>query len=718
MLWARLTWIASWMRSKLRRLRTHKGTRQKVRRRLVATLLLLLTVGGAAAAYAADAAPGGNTLVDPFGLKDSAGIPVGAFGLNFETEGMLESATMGPAIFFAQAAWGLYISQISAVLWGLRWAQGLQLLDALDPVASVLFGVLASTITRLTLVAVALALGVLGAVMTIYRGRTARGMIEIFLAMLIATAAWQNVGGILLADVTIPGGVIWQARDMGSQIGAEIATGGSHAASGNTALSPMDEVDKINQGMVDALVRTPHQLLQYGAVLDVAQDGGKCKTAYDTAMKTVQGTQSLDTTKAVTACDPKLAAQVKDPMSSLLGMPVVLLGGTISLLPLLVLLCAFVFGLCWGLWESVKFAWALLCAILPGAGRVQLVTSLMSIGYAVGLIVLSLAGTGLVALVVSKLLSTGTKTLGIVQTFFVLFLVMAVATVFLIIHLARARKSARKAADRVAKAVAPEAKSMSNSAPKIGLGTFVKPAAGLWAANRVSGGRLAQAMPGGEAGGGSKARRGIVPTAGRIAKSTGKVTVGGVGLALKGTVGAPVYLPRAVGSAKKAATNAKAQVRTKLANTTSSVRQRGADSTARARAFGAEYAGNVRTGTDWVKNRATPTPKPTLQDQLHPTSPGAAAPKTRTDAPPTRAAGQASQSTSTRATTRPAQRASKAVPTAGVPGSSQPSAITTSTPKRAPKKASLNEQHAASLGHARPASPAAGRPSPVKIGKR
>lgn len=690
---ARLAWVTSSANSLLRRTRTHSRTRRSLRARTVMILLAALMIGNAAMALAADG-DATDTLTNTWGLKDSSGISIEAFKLHYETEGMLESVTLGPGVFFAQLGWNAYVQSVSAVLWGQRWEMELQLLDLLDPVASTVAGVLASTITRLGLVALAMALAVIGALQIINRGNTARGLVEIFIAMLIAAAAWQNIGGVILADVTGPGGSIWQARDLGSAISAEIATGGSRASSGDTSLSATQEVDKTNQKLVDALIRSPHQLLQYGAVLDV-QDSGKCKEAYDTAMKSGGGEKA---TEAVIGCDSKYEATVKDPMMSLTNMPVVLSGSYVTLLPLLVLLLGFCGGIAWALWESVMITWGLLKGVVPGSARGDFVVNIMSVLMALGTIILTLAGSGIVASVIQAILEAGTEKLGIIPTYWILLIVSALMSLWALAKLLSARKSARKIGEKTAKSLAPQAKAMSSSAPKIGIGTVAKPAVAMWTANRISGGRLnplsqSKTVADGQSTGGV-----ALGTLGRAARGAGKVAGGSVALALKGTVGAPVYLPRAAGAAKATATRAKANTREAIARKVDGARLQGMYAQDKATAFAHEYTTNVKTGAAWVKRQARGKNIPTVQEQQHPQG-------VRRDSALTPQTGRAS-SRSDNSRVRPAPAPRNGRQHVRAPQGGTPSAIKTA-PSRTP---TLNQQNLAAARAARPA--------PVKTGAR
>lgn len=697
------------VRSLLRRTRTHRRTRMRLRRRAVG-ILLAVTILVPGVAYAATNGPG-NPFLAPWTVTDSAGIPVSAYGgLAYDTGGFLEDITLGPASFFMELFWGCYVLAVSALLWLWKWCQQLQILDMLTPLAWVVGSVLQATIVRMTLVALASSLAVIGALGIMHKGNVVRGMLEIFLALLIGAAAAQNVGQVILADVTRADGGIRQARDLGAQLGAEIATGGSNAASGQVGLDAMAEVDKTNQKLADALIRTPHQLLQYGAVVDT-EDSGKCKDAYDKAMKT-NGGGDKESTQAVVACDAKYEEAVKSPLPALIGMGIIVAGSLTALMPTGVLILGFLIGVIWALWESVSITWGLLAGILPGQARVNLAAHILYVLMALGIIVFSLAFNGVVSVVTAAVLDAGQDQVGVIPTFLLLAVIMLVVTGLLVSWLFQARKRARNAAKRMGKAVAPQTKAMTPSAPKITASTVLKPAAATFAASRMLkqqqpnrlGTGASPAGPGHEAA--AQSRPGPLGAAGRVASGTKKAVIGGTTVALKGTIGAPVYLPRAVGAAKAAAADAKERTKASVKDKVDTARLRGMYAQEQAQEFTQEYTGNLKKGAAWVKRTtrgSTPAP---VQEQLHPQSQPPAQPAPTS---PSVAAATTTLPRSSRATGK-TRASAAAAPTRRAPQVTPPAGSSPVTTRQGAKGATLNEQYAATR--------ATSTPSPVRAGRR
>ncbi len=243
---------------------------------------LVVVVMGLLAASSAHAAPlvgqapdedGGAGAAFGFGLQDTRGVSVWDMNMSLYEGNALNPGDLGKRMWAAamDGGWAAYRLVTATQIWTLDWVLGLEWMDwVLEPLRG-LADLTQSLMGQLGLMP--LMLIVLGTVVTIWviRGRFAGGVVELLVGCVVASLA---TGALIdpMGVVAGPNGMLMTGRDAGVELASVVATdGASHST----------DLDAYRAGltgsMVDTMIRTPHQLLNYGTVLD----GTACESTYD-----------------------------------------------------------------------------------------------------------------------------------------------------------------------------------------------------------------------------------------------------------------------------------------------------------------------------------------------------------------------------------------------------------------------------------------------------
>ena len=261
-----------------------------------------LTIWAMAAAPRAVAATM-NTALNWTGITDSAGVPIGAYFLS--TVDTLEAITNGgPDVNFYDPStwiqWGvhsvttgithdtiatwiqaeasLYIFMLTAVLWLLRFSMSSTWLYWLATWFRPIFEVLHRFLTDHHFYAICLLLGVaVGAYHVLVRGHHGRGtgiILTAFAIMILGVYLLRDPIGELYSD----NGLLNQARGLGFST-AQAALNNGPITTGGSAT----QLSQLTSQLVDALVRAPLQIWNFGTPVD---DIGSCGPAWSHAILT------------------------------------------------------------------------------------------------------------------------------------------------------------------------------------------------------------------------------------------------------------------------------------------------------------------------------------------------------------------------------------------------------------------------------------------------
>ncbi|GAA4712531.1 hypothetical protein APR04_004347 [Promicromonospora umidemergens] len=381
---------------------------------------------------------------DPGGglnLEDTQGVAVDRFTLQWDTGSPWNPLNVDSEIFSTLAGmfWVWYRDMVAVQIWVLDWVLGMDWLGyILAPLAglSIIVQGMIAQIGLLNLMLIILAF-VVG--FWLLKGRYAGGFMELLIGCLIAALA---TGFLANPMATIGGeqGVIMQSRNAGMDIATGFATEGASFQRDSTVIR-----EGLKGQLVDTLLRAPHQIINYGTVIDgtgcedtytdnVGRDNaveaiGGCDEAYQEAASTVDAGTVVSTLSLLTTGFVFLLLSV------------VIVGGTIFAVLLL--------G-----WSAIKLLWQLPVGVISSGTRAQLFRTFASVGF--GCILVAMATMFLVAWM-KMLLGFYDATSGLpflVRLYLFNTLVIAGA-VFYVLMGASVRAGLRALADKLAAAGVP-----------------------------------------------------------------------------------------------------------------------------------------------------------------------------------------------------------------------------------------------------------------------
>ena len=381
---------------------------------------------------------------DPGGglnLEDTEGVVVDRFTLQWDTGSPWNPLNVDSEIFSTLAGmfWVWYRDMVAVQIWVLDWVLGMDwlsyLLAPLAGLSIIVQGMIAQIgLLNLMLVVLAFVVG-----FWLIKGRYAGGFVELLIGCVLAALAT----GYLADPMAVIGGndgVIVQSRDAGMDIATGFATDGASFEQDATVIR-----DGLKGQLVNTLIRTPHQIINYGALIDttgcrdvytenVGREGAVeamagCDDAYGEAAGTVDAGTVVSTLSLLTTGFVFLLLSV------------VIVGGTIFAVLLL--------G-----WSAIKLLWQLPIGVVSSGTRAQLFRTFGSVAF--GMVLVAMATMFLVAWM-KILLGFYDATSGLpflVRLYLFNTLVIAGA-VFYVLMGASVRQAFRTMADKLAAAGVP-----------------------------------------------------------------------------------------------------------------------------------------------------------------------------------------------------------------------------------------------------------------------
>jgi hypothetical protein len=340
---------------------------------LVAGLVLVL-VGASSAQAAPAAAPAGAVMAaasgdggadNAFGfeLTDSRGISVWEMNLSVSKGSSWNPGDWDKRMWASvmDGAWASYRIVTAVEIWVLNWSLSLEWMDwILSPMRglSELVGDFMDQLGLMPLMLIILA--VVGS-WWLLRGRYAGGLVELLLGCVIASLA---LGALSDPMETIAGenGMLMQGRDAGIELAAAVASGEVGGGA---------DVDQYRNGLttalVDSMVRVPHQVINYGQVID----GSSCESTYDAAVA------GEDAQSQLASCNEQMGAYADSPdamkgMTVLSVLPTAYFLFIFSMLVVTLVLVT-VLG---AAWTGVRMGLQLVMGVVPGSSRAALSRSL------------------------------------------------------------------------------------------------------------------------------------------------------------------------------------------------------------------------------------------------------------------------------------------------------------------------------------------------------
>lgn len=568
----------------------------RTRTRLLFGLLVLtaLVVVPAGIAMADPGDGAANTWVSPFKTKDSHGIPMSSYTLSID-EGGVTNPKNQIASFFLTTGWDMYRIYVGVALWIFDYALQFQMLDLLKGPATAVATALEQTIGQLGIIPVMTLMAFGICAIWIQTGKSAAGFSGLCIALLmgamLTTAAVKPMDTLVGED-----GLILGARDLGVGLSSQIVTGGESQSTDGKELQSNSSAK-----LVDTFVRTPHQLINYGAAID---KDAKCVKVYDEDLKKgypVNGADDDRPRKNMGKCNKAYVAAADNPMNGLIGLTMIYPSG--GLLVLFFIILAAVLGVLTALamFEATRAAWVMLKAIIPGSGTGEIWESICIVGVVLAYIVVTLMSVGAFLLLLEALMTA--EGVDVRMMFILVDCVVLVASIMLLLQLARARKAGKKLGQNITSKVMPQAKAVDvNKASPMRVVSaaagMASPAVGMMAHRRMNNGAPGQTAPTAAA---ATATGGpAAPRKTGLVKGTTKLAWGATKLGLASTVGAPVYAPRAAGAVKAGMSAKRTHLGQKFAQAKASTAQRVDAKRTQATDFGREYVHNVGAAGKFV----------------------------------------------------------------------------------------------------------------------
>lgn len=489
--------------------------------------------------------------------QDAHGLTLADYTLSVNTGGLREPITAASA-FMISIGWDLYRLVVGVALWMLEVVTEFTWLDLLRVPADAFANVVGAVIGDLGLVPALATISVLVSGLLLLRGRTGAAFGEMFTTLVVAslfTTALVNPVGTVAGE----NGLLATSKDLGLAISQQLMGD----ETGGEAQMPSGRV-------MEAMVRLPHQYINYGTHIDGSGTG--CVEAYNTVLLDGGKYGDLGGSCPESAVDAADTPANSYPVALLVGPgAVLLLGFVLALTVALFLLTALV------VWQAAKFVWEMLKALLPGTSRVGLFTAMTTVVIGCALVVGGLMSVAVFVMVLDQVY-TATASWNPIHVFAFVDIMLLVTIVAVFALLLRGRKEGQNLGEKIASALSPRPTAMPASGP--GMGRMATAAVGAFASHRA----MAMRRPaGGGAGAATAGQTGQAdagsvpgPTTGRKpsgfvagAKTAAKGTARGAALATKvalgSTVLAPVAVPRAAVAASGVLKARKAAMATKLA---------------------------------------------------------------------------------------------------------------------------------------------------------
>lgn len=620
---ALLAYLLEWAKAQTVGLRaTHARARAWGRRhprwRLTGRVLAAaatVQVAVASAAYAAGGKKGGNPFLESFGVADSQGNSVSKYDLSLGggSGGLLpgKSDLIDPILqTFVVIAWEVYRILVTIALWFLDIALQYRVLDTLRPAANTVAQGLQTTVLAIGIVPIFLILSFIGMVYWIIQRRSGAGILDFFLSLVAAallTSALANPVNWITGD----DGLMAGSRDIGIASAVQITSGGEQST------DDADALRKQTTGMLaDKFIRIPHQLINYGAVID---EDGKCKKTYDKVIKEGPHKDKEDAKKQLGECNESYEAAADDPGQALTGMIVLSPAGVI------VVLLAGLLGLItmsfnvFAMYIGSKTVLDIARAILPTGAKAGVLVNVAT------LVVLAVASVLLMVIVGAFLvfveaLFAGREAAGLtlIETFVLLDILMILGIVALLVFWWKSLRSGKKLGDRMHQAMAPKPVNPSSNEGLRAVGMVGSRGAHLTtaAAHRINGAATAKALGAASqnvASGAAGATPGVQPAARkqalltRIGKGAARGSVKAVKVGAMSTIGAPVYAPRAALATKTALSAKRSAVSSSLQHAKQRAAMKARTKAVGAGAFGREYVHNLATAGRFISKASGAT---------------------------------------------------------------------------------------------------------------
>lgn len=512
-----------------------KWARRAVR---VATVILVALLSlPPVRAWADDGAPSALSWMT---INDSNGISMWAFNLSIDRGGVTEAGKFFWAIQM-DTLWTLYRVTAGLGIWFLDWALAFQWLPIIaNPILTV-GEALTAMVDQFGLLPVLLTITAAAAGLWIMRGRWATGVWEVMVGLVIACVA----SGALAAPVkSLVGsdGLTYKARDTGLAIAVSLTA----PEEGKAERTPEQLRTAMIASMVDTFIRKPHQLGNFGTVID----GTKCEKPYNEILKSGEGSDGSKLREAMKKCDEALGTYADNPnVLSNAGLMVLMPSGILLVALAVAIAGAIVVSGAMTVFLGLKLIVTVVLGVLPGRARAGLFQTLADLLIALGSLVLATVFLGVFMHVLQMIFEA--KADKPAYALLVTTVMMIIGLVVWVTFRKRLKASAanltRAMSFRPGGAPAPSRMPSSSAAPALAVAGSNLASRAMPTVGRAAGKASQSAAKGGARMVGSGAKllgKGIAPDGFKAALAEDKKAIVGTGHAIAGTGQATVGLGR------------------------------------------------------------------------------------------------------------------------------------------------------------------------------
>lgn len=496
-----------------------------------------------------DSANASNPWLELSKAKDDAGFLPSQYELSLEGGGIISDTGKSASAWLAGLAWSFYRAVVVDVIWLLDVVLGFKIVELVSAPFEAMSASINSVIDQIGVVPTVATGSILLSGFLLFRAKAGAAIGEMVVTTVI-TALLGTGMATPMNWVAGSDGLISQTQDVGVALSAEVLSG---ASSGSMKGSEDLETarTKIESRLLSTMVRRPHQLINYGVVIDGRP--AECVEAYNKSL-----TQEVDQARDTVAggCGEAIGEAAKRPSQAMLGTFVVTPAGLTFFIFVFVLLVVALVLTLLTLWEASKFVVELIKAILPGSSRLGVFVSAATILVCAFFLGLTVFGVVILLLLLDGVF-TSTSTWPPAGVFIIADVVILAGLVAVFVYAFKVRKSGRKLGEMTGKGISSRPVNLPQAQ---GLPAMARSAAAPLMHMRASN-KMRDSLTGAR-GGDEATKRAEKPAFAKRAASLGlKAGVEG----LKYSVGAPVYAPRAAAAAKTAAKARKAALAAKIA---------------------------------------------------------------------------------------------------------------------------------------------------------
>lgn len=345
----------------------------------VVLAVLVLTASTATTSLADDGSPFDEAIERYQNLYDSRGNHIDSYMYLSLYDGGTTGMDTKFFSWIAAMQWTIYANLVkTAILW-LDWVASLGWKDfligplsALSSTAQTVIGTIGLRPLMLTILAIVVTV-------LLIRRRTGAALSELAIGCLMAALAAGALAN-PMAVVAGPSGAISQAQEVGDTLSTAISTDGEDLDGSSST-----DDSGLTGALIDTMLRTPHQLINYGQVID----GGPCEEVYDSAIALpvdsqapagatpAQSSDGEDARITIGECDASLQAVADNANPQMVWNILRLTPASVFFVVLSVVILLLSMGavLVAG-WAAVSLVWQSLLGIAPGRSRRAMLRSL------------------------------------------------------------------------------------------------------------------------------------------------------------------------------------------------------------------------------------------------------------------------------------------------------------------------------------------------------